>query len=79
LSCKQSGNNPEYHFAGAGKVIGTGKREVREAIKRIGGAMPENTPPAEHISHVEKRIKNTPSFLKLDGSDAKGLIGTDSE
>jgi len=31
------------------------------------------------ISHVEKRIKNTPPFLELDGSDAKGLIGTDGE
>jgi len=41
--------------------------------------MPENIPPAEHISNVEKRIKNTPPFLELDGSDAKGLIGTDGE
>ena len=39
--------------------------------------MPENIPPAEHISHVEKRIKNTPPFLELDGSDAKGLDGLD--
>jgi DNA-damage-inducible protein D len=54
-SCGQSGNNHEYHFAGAGKMI-------------TGG-----------ISHVEKRIKNTPPFLELDGSDAKGLIGTDGE
>jgi hypothetical protein len=29
--------------------------------------------------NVEKRIKNTPPFLELDGSDAKGLIGTDGE
>jgi len=41
--------------------------------------MPENIPPAEHISHVVKRIKNTPPFLELDGSDAKGLVGTDGE
>jgi DNA-damage-inducible protein D len=54
-------------------------REVREAIKRIGGAMPENIPPAEHISQVEKRIKSAPPLLELDGSDAKGLIGTDGE
>jgi len=26
-----------------------------------------------------ERIKNTPPFLELDGSDAKGLIGTDGE
>ena len=50
-------------------------KEVREAIKRIGGVMPEKIPPAEHISKVEKRIKNTPPLLELDGKDAKGLIG----
>jgi DNA-damage-inducible protein D len=50
-------------------------REVREAIKRIGGAMPENIPPAEHISAVEKRIKNTPPVLELEEKDAKGLTG----
>ena len=38
-------------------------REVRVAIKRIGGAIPENIPPAEHISPVEKPIKNTPQTL----------------
>jgi DNA-damage-inducible protein D len=50
-------------------------REVREAIKRIGGTMPENIPPAEHISAVEKRIKNTPPLLELAEKDAKGLAG----
>lgn len=50
-------------------------KEVREAIKRIGGVMPENIPPAEHISKVEKRIKTTPPLLELDGKDAKGLVG----
>jgi DNA-damage-inducible protein D len=50
-------------------------REVREAIKRIGGTMPENIPPAEHISEVEKRIKSTPPLLELDENDAKGLTG----
>ena len=39
----------------------------------------DDIPPAEHIIHVEKRIKSTPPFLELDGSDAKGLIGTDGE
>ena len=28
-------------------------KEVREAIKRIGGTLPEHLPPAEHIKHVE--------------------------
>ena len=41
--------------------------------------MPENIPPAEHISKVEKRIKCMPPFLELDGNDAKRLIGTDGE
>jgi DNA-damage-inducible protein D len=50
-------------------------REVREAIRRIGGTMPENIPPAEHISAVEKRIKNTPPLLELEEKDAKGLTG----
>lgn len=50
-------------------------REVREAIKRIGGIMPEQILPAEHISVVEKRIKNTPPLMELDEKDAKGLAG----
>ncbi|NDP48484.1 MAG: DNA damage-inducible protein D [Sulfuriferula multivorans] len=29
-SCEQSGNEPDYHFAGAGKMIGVGKGGVRE-------------------------------------------------
>ncbi len=28
ISCGQSGNNPDYHFAGAGKMIETGKGAV---------------------------------------------------
>lgn len=50
-------------------------KEVREAIKRIGGTMPENIPPAEHINQVEKRIKSTLPVLELDSNDAKGLVG----
>ncbi len=42
-------------------------KEVREAIRRIGGIMPEHIPPAEHISEVEKRIKNTPPLMELVG------------
>jgi DNA-damage-inducible protein D len=54
-------------------------QEVREAIKRIGGTLPENLPPAEHIKQVEKRIKQVTPKLKLEGPAAKGLIGEDSE
>ncbi len=50
-------------------------KEVREAIKRIGGTMPENLPPAEHIKQVEKRLKESTPKLELDGPAAKGLDG----
>jgi DNA-damage-inducible protein D len=50
-------------------------REVREAIKRIGGTMPENIPPAEHIKQVVKRIKTAKPHLELSQEDAKGLAG----
>ncbi|SCX62672.1 DNA damage-inducible protein D [Nitrosospira sp. Nsp1] len=50
-------------------------REVRGAIKRIGGTLPENIPPAEHIKEVEKRIKTSSPKLELDERDANGLLG----
>jgi DNA-damage-inducible protein D len=50
-------------------------KEVRDAIKRIGGTLPENIPPAEHIGIVQKRIKGVKPRLKLDEKNAKGLIG----
>lgn len=54
------------------KAVG---QEVREAIKRIGGTLPENLPPAEHIKQVEKRVKKATPKLELDGPAAQGLIG----
>lgn len=50
-------------------------REVRDAIRRIGGTLPENIPPAEHIKKVEKRLKQAKPKLKLDKRDARGLKG----
>jgi DNA-damage-inducible protein D len=50
-------------------------QEVRDAIKRIGGTLPENIPPAEHIKIVQKRIKGLKPRLQLDEHNAKGLIG----
>jgi len=50
-------------------------KEVRAAIKRIGGTLPENVPPAEPIKVVEKRLKSARPKLVLDGLDAKGLLG----
>ncbi len=64
------------------QAIQTHKRvgqEVREAIKRIGGSLPENLPPAEHIKQVEKRIKQATPRLELEGPEAQGLIGGDPE
>ncbi len=50
-------------------------KEVRDAIKRIGGALPETIPPAEHIKLVEKRIKSAKPKWALDDKDALGLLG----
>ncbi|ATG89823.1 DNA damage-inducible protein D [Methylomonas koyamae] len=54
-------------------------KEVRDAIKRIGGTLPENIPPAEHIKEVEKRIKTTTPKLELDERDATGLLGDNKD
>ncbi len=50
-------------------------KEVRDAIKRIGGELPENIPPAEHIKEVEKRVKTATPKLTLDEREAGGLLG----
>ena len=50
-------------------------KEVRDAIKRIGGALPEQIPPAEHIKDVEKRLKQATPKLELDEREAGGLLG----
>ncbi len=49
-------------------------QEVRAAIQRIGGTLPENIPPAEHIKQVEQRVQCTSPKLVLDDSDARGLL-----
>ena len=54
------------------EVVG---KEVRDAIRRIGGTLPENIPPAEHIKQVEKRVKGAKPKLKLDQRDQGGLKG----
>ena len=66
----------QEHAIDTHKQVG---REVREAIKRIGGTLPENLPPAEHIKQVEKRIKQVPPKLTLDGPEAAGLSGGEPE
>jgi DNA-damage-inducible protein D len=54
-------------------------KEVREAIQRIGGTLPENLPPAEHIKQVAKRIAGAPPKLQLEDKDAKGLVGEETK
>ena len=48
---------------------------ARDAIKRIGGTLPEQIPPAEHIKEVKKRLKNATPKLELDEREAGGLLG----
>jgi len=48
-------------------------KEVRAAIGKIGGTLPENIPPAEPIKNIEKRLKKVKSVLELDDKDAAGL------
>ncbi len=50
-------------------------KEVRGAIRRIGGTLPENIPAAEPIKQVEKRIKGASPKLELDENQATGLLG----
>jgi len=50
-------------------------KEACAAIERIGGALPEQIPPAEHIKEVEKRVKNSVPKMELDEKDAGGLLG----
>lgn len=50
-------------------------KEIRATIKRIGGDLPEQIPPAEHIKKVEKRIKASVPKLELEKHDAGGLLG----
>ena len=54
----------------AHKLVG---EEVRTAISKIGGLLPENIPPAEHIKKVEKRVKTSTPLLKLDPRDGAGI------
>lgn len=48
---------------------------MRAAIERIGGTLPEQIPPAEHIKEVEKRIKNAVPKMELDKKGAGRLLG----
>ena len=54
-------------------------KEVRDAITRIGGDLPEHIPAAEYIKEVEDRIKTATPKLELDERDAGGLLGDASD
>lgn len=52
-------------------------KKVRSAIEEIGGTMPENIPPVEHIKKVKQRLKTSKPLLMLEPKDATGLISSD--
>ncbi len=54
-------------------------KKVRSVIEEIGGALPENIPPAESIKKVEKRLKTARPRLALDPKDGLGLASSDTE
>jgi DNA-damage-inducible protein D len=54
-------------------------KEVRAAIARIGGTLPESIPADEHIKNVEKRVKAAIPKLSLEDKDASGLLGGPTE
>ena len=54
-------------------------REVREAIKKIGGALPENIPAAEPTKKVEKRLKTTKPQIVLETKDALGITAVSNK
>ncbi len=54
-------------------------REVRQAIQRIGGTLPEDLPPAEHVKQVARRVAASRPKLQLEDNDAKGLAGGEAE
>lgn len=61
-----------------GRAIETHRKvgkEVRDAIVRIGGTLPENISPAEHIQNVQKRLAAAPKELRLEEKNGKGLAG----
>ncbi|MEN6578590.1 MAG: DNA damage-inducible protein D, partial [Phycisphaerales bacterium] len=50
-------------------------KEVRDAIRRIGGTMPENLPPAEDIKQVRKRLKGRTPPRRLEAPDERKAEG----
>lgn len=68
----REGIRDQQQAIGAHQEVG---KEVRDAIRRIGGTPPEHIPAVEHIKEVEKHIKTSTPKLELDEKDAGGLLG----
>ena len=64
--------NNQQHAIRTHEQVG---KEVRDAIKRIGGTLPEKIPPAEPLKQVAKRVKSATPKLELAEKDSKGLTG----
>ena len=54
-------------------------REVRAAIAKIGGTMPERLPADEHIKVVKKRVETATPKLVIEDGSATGLLGSDGQ
>jgi DNA-damage-inducible protein D len=67
---KREGINNQRDAIATHELVG---KEVRAAIEKIGGTLPENIPPAEHIKQVEKRIKASTPIIALNPKDAAGI------
>ena len=67
-SCTTSANNPEHHFAGAGKPITGGKGAVQVV---------DDYHLSRFAKEVEKRLKTATPKLELDEREAGGLLGNE--
>lgn len=65
---KREGINNQKDAIEAHEAVG---KEVRAAIAKIGGTLPENIPPAEHIKKVEKRLKKEKPKVLLEDNTRK--------
>jgi len=56
IACVNSGQTVGDHFVDVTNMIEIGQT-VRQAIKEIGGTMPENLPAAEDVKKVDRRLR----------------------
>lgn len=54
-------------------------KKVRSTIEEIGGNLPENIPPVEHIKKVKQRLKSTHSILVIEPGNSLGIDSDDSK